>query len=95
MAGSSCRKLEKQKSDCVALSTAEAECVAIAAATQEATWMRWLLEQLYHMQTELHEDNQSAIAVPQNPQSHGKMKHIDICYHFIREKVLDNTVQLR
>ena len=89
---------KSRKQTCVALSTAEAEYVAIAAAAQEATWMRQLLEELYHKQakpTVLHEDNQSAIAVAQNPQSHSKMKHIDIRYHFVREKVLDNTVELR
>ena len=89
---------KSRKQTCVALSTAEAEYVAMSAAAQEATWIRQLLEDLYYKQidpTILHEDNQSAIAVAQNPQSHSKMKHIDIRYHFVREKVLDNTVELR
>ena len=45
--------------------------------------------------TVIHEDNQSAICIAQNTQYHGKTKHIDIKYHFVREKVSDRTVELR
>ena len=89
---------KSRKQTCVALSTAEAEYVALAGATQEATWMRQLLEDLYHEQKEptvIREDNQAAIAIAQQPHSHSKMKHIDIRYHFVREKVQDNTIKLR
>ena len=34
------------------------------------------------------------IALTLNPQSHGKMQHIDTKYHFVREKVQDETVEL-
>ena len=44
---------KSRKQTCVALSTAEAEYVALAGATQEATWMRHLLEDLHHKQTQL------------------------------------------
>ena len=86
-----------RKQTCVALFLAEAEYVALASATQEATWLRQLLQDLHQQQidpTVIQEDNQAAIVFTQNPQSHGKMKHIDIKYHFVREKVQDNTVQL-
>ena len=89
---------KSRKQTCVALSTAEAEYVAMAAAAQEATWIQQLLEDFYYKQTKptvLHKDNQSAIAIAQNPHCHSKMKHIDIRYHFVREKVLDYTVELR
>ena len=89
---------KSRKQTCVALSTAEAEYVALASAAQEAAWMRQLLEDLCHKQTEptvVREDNQSAIAIAQQPHSHSKMKHIDIRYHFVREKVQDNTIELR
>lgn len=32
------------------------------------------------------EDNQSAIAIARNPTGHARTKHIDIRYHFVREK---------
>ncbi len=87
-----------RKQTCVALSTAEAEYVALASASQEATWLRRLFEDLHEKQAEptvIHEDNQSAICIAQNPQYHSKTKHIDIKYHFIREKIVDNTIELR
>ena len=87
-----------RKQACVALSTAEAEYIALAITTQEATWMRKLLEDLHIQQVEptvIYEDNQSAICIAQNPQYHSKTKHIDIKYHFVREKVLDNTIELK
>ena len=33
------------------------------------------------------EDNQGAIALTKNPEFHKHTKHIDIRYHFVREKV--------
>lgn len=89
---------KSRKQTCVALSTAEAEYVALASAAQETTWLRQLLSDLHHQQhnpTVLYEDNQAAIAISQNTQSHTKMKHIDIRYHYVREKVLDNTIEIR
>ncbi len=43
----------------------------------------------------IYEDNQAAIAISQQPHSHSKMEHIDIRYHFVREKVQDNTIELQ
>ena len=83
-----------KKQTCVALSTAEAEYIALATATQE---VRQLLKDLQNEQakpTVIYEDNQFAICIAQNPQYHSKTKHIDIKYHFVREKVLDNTIEL-
>ena len=77
---------KSRKQTCVALSTAEAEYVALAGAKQEDTWMRQLLEDLYHKQTQptvIHEDNQSAFSIAQNPQYHSRMKNMDIKYHFV------------
>lgn len=62
---------------------AEAEYITLAAATQEATWMRQLLEDLHSGQIEptvIYEDNQPAICIAQNPQYHNRTKHIDIMF---------------
>ena len=40
-------------------------------------------------------DNQGAIALAKNPVHHNRTKHIDIRYHFIREKVLRNEIILK
>lgn len=42
----------------------------------------------------VYEDNQGAIALAKNPEFHKRTKHIDIRYHFVREKVEDGQVAL-
>ena len=39
-------------------------------------------------------DNQSAIAMRENPVQHSLTKHISIRYHFIREHVMEGTIEL-
>jgi hypothetical protein len=59
----------------VALSTAEAEYMALASAAQEAIWLRQLNSELNHPPsnpTVVYEDNQSAIAMTNNPKFHGR-----------------------
>ncbi len=87
-----------KKQTCVALSTAEAECIAFSAAAQEALWMREFLANLNVNVDEpvtIYEDNQSAICMSKNPQFHGRCKHIDIKYHFVRDLVEKKTITVR
>ena len=44
--------------------------------------------------TVIHEDNQAATRIAESPQYHSKTKHIDIKYHYVREKVVDTTIKL-
>lgn len=39
-------------------------------------------------------DNTSAIAITENPVQHSRTKHIDVRYHFIREHVMEGTIEL-
>ena len=39
-------------------------------------------------------DNTSAIAITENPIQHSRTNHIDIKYHFIREHVMNGTMEL-
>ena len=39
-------------------------------------------------------DNKSAIALVENSMHHDKTKHIEIRYHFIREKVIEELIKL-
>ena len=79
-----------QKQRCVALSSCEAEFMAATAAACQAIWLRNLLTQVTGEDTGpvvLYIDNKSAIDLAKNPVFHGRSKHIDIHYHFIRECV--------
>jgi Reverse transcriptase (RNA-dependent DNA polymerase) len=74
----------------VSLSTTEAEYVAGVAAGKEICWMQNLFTELgYSAPTPatLGMDNQSAITVAKNPEHHGRMKHLDLCYYWLRDKV--------
>ena len=85
------------KQKCVALSTAEAEYMALSGAAQEAVWMRQLLRDLGREvvgATIIQEDNQSAICMAKSPQFHGRAKHIDIKFHFVREQVSEGKIKL-
>ena len=77
---------QSKKQSCVALSTAEAEYIALAGASQETTWLKQLNTDLIGTSDPItiFEDNQSAISIAKNPQFHGRVKHINIKYHFIR-----------
>ena len=79
-------KTKKQAS--IALSTAEADYVAQAFSAQEAVWMRQLSSEIGFEFTKpviINEDNQSAIAMAENTQFHGRTKHIAIKYHYIEQ----------
>ena len=72
----------------VALSTVEAEYVAISRCAQQMLWMQsWLseVEIPYTLPGVIKGDNRGAIALTKNTKDHGKVKHIDIRHHYIRE----------
>ena len=88
---------KSKKQSCVALSTAEAEYMALASTAQEAIWLRELNSVLKNEPAQpvtVFEDNQAAICMSKNPQYHGKSKHINIKFHFIREQVANKMIQL-
>ena len=91
-------KSKRQQS--VALSSCEAEYMALASATQEALYLIQLLKEVDpnydpSKPVVINEDNQSAIALVNNPVNHARTKHINIRYHFIREQVIDNNINIK
>lgn len=83
-----------QRQRIVALSTTEAEYVAAAEGAKEAIWLKKLLNSMgEHIGcVELKIDNQGAIKLVQNPEYHKRTKHIDVRFHFIRDKVEEGTI---
>jgi hypothetical protein len=82
----------------VAASTTEAEYMAAAHATKEALWLRKLASDLQLDNVgaiSIRADNQSAIKLLNNPISSARSKHIDIIYHFARERVARGEVSFR
>ena len=85
---------KKQKS--ISTSTAEAEYIAAGSCCAQILWMKnQLLDYgLQYSKIPIYCDNQSAIAMTGNPVQHSMTKHISIRYHFIREHVMEGTVEL-
>ncbi|KAI3498732.1 hypothetical protein L1887_09191 [Cichorium endivia] len=84
-----------QKQQTVALSSCEAEFMAATVAACQALWLRSLLKELTGWkadQVKLFVDNKSAIALMQNPVFHGRSKHIDTRFHFIRDCIEKNLI---
>lgn len=86
-----------RKQPTVAKSSTEAECVALSLATQEAIWLCRLMKD-FGKQTDapttIYEDNQGAIELAKNAKYHKRTKHIDICHHFVQERVVSNEIRV-
>ncbi|GJR35223.1 zinc finger, CCHC-type containing protein [Tanacetum coccineum] len=86
-----------QKQPTVALSSCESEFMAATGAACQALWLKRLLSELTGWEEKritLKVDNISAIALVRNPVFHGRSKHIDIRYHFIRECVENGHINV-
>jgi hypothetical protein len=68
-----------------------------AMAACEVAWLRKLLGDLgLHVdrQVVIYCDNLSSIQLARNPVFHARTKHIEVHYHFIRERVLASEIDL-
>ncbi|KAD0566083.1 hypothetical protein E3N88_44065 [Mikania micrantha] len=86
-----------QKQATVALSSCEAEFMVASTAACQAIWLRGLLAEITgkaEVQVEILVDNKSAIALIKIPVFHGRSKHIDTRYHFIRESVEKEKIRI-
>lgn len=79
-----------------AQSSVEAEYISVSLATQQTLWLKRILEDFGEKQENvtIHYGNKSTIAIPKIPVYHGRIKHISIKHHFIREAIQDEEAQL-
>ena len=86
-----------RKQNCIVLSTTEAEYIAGCEAAKEAIWLARLMKEMGQTidVPQLLIDNMSAVKLAGNPQFHRRTKHIDIRYHFLREKVCDGMIDVK
>lgn len=97
MLGEGAVSWSSRKQPVVTLSTTEAEFVAAASCACQGIWMRRVLEILGHTQrqcTTLFCDNSSTIKLSKNPVLHGRSKHIDVRFHFLRDLTKNGVVKL-
>nr|GFB70720.1 copia protein [Tanacetum cinerariifolium] len=85
-----------KKQDCTSMSSAEAEYVSLSACCAQVLWMRTQLTDYgFHFdKISMYCDSKAVIAISCNPVQHSRTKHIDVRYHFIKEKVEKGIVEL-
>nr|GFC08611.1 hypothetical protein [Tanacetum cinerariifolium] len=85
-----------KKQDCTSMSSTEAEYVSLSTCYAQVLWMRTQLTDYgFHFdKIPMYCDSKAAIAISCNPVQHSRTKHIDIRYHFIKEKVEKGIVEL-
>jgi hypothetical protein len=70
--------------------TTEAEYIAAVEGAKEVIWMRQMLSE-FNLRVSgpsaLRCDNQAAISVSNNPEHHGRMKHLDLHFYWLRDVV--------
>ncbi|CAL0319322.1 unnamed protein product [Lupinus luteus] len=87
-----------KKQDVVALSTCKAEYIAACNGACQGVWIQALMKELSLSNgeaVELKVDNQSAINLAKNPVFHGRSKHIEIKFHYLRDQVAKGRIKLQ
>ena len=98
MLGCSTITKNSRKQEITTLSTTKAEYVAATSSTCQAVWLRRLLKDMGQIQietTEIFCSNRSIISTTKNPTTHGRTKHMDKRFHFIRGLVADGKITLK
>ncbi|XP_057969365.1 secreted RxLR effector protein 161-like [Malania oleifera] len=86
-----------RKQPVVSLSTTKVEFIVAASCACQAVWLKRMLGKLGQNQgksTIIRCDSSSAIKLLMNLVMHGRSKHIDVCFHFLRELTKVGIVEL-
>ncbi|KAG5883656.1 hypothetical protein JTB14_012095 [Gonioctena quinquepunctata] len=76
----------------------KAEYIAGSEAAEEISWLCRLIQEVCTCKistTVLWIDNASAVKLVHNPEFHKRLKHIDVRYHFIREKLEEGIFKVK
>jgi hypothetical protein len=87
-----------KKQSTVSKSSTEAEYRSMAVTTQEILWLNSLLSKLGYVPTQnltLWCDNLEATFLASNPIFHTRTKHIELDFHFVREKITAKQLAIR
>nr|GEV28757.1 retrovirus-related Pol polyprotein from transposon TNT 1-94 [Tanacetum cinerariifolium] len=85
-----------KKQDRTLMYSSRAEYVSLSACCAQVLWIRTQLTDYgFHFdKIPMYSDSKAAIAISCNPVPHSRTKHIDVRYHFIKEKVEKGIIEL-
>ena len=83
-----------KKQSIVLRSRTKFEYRSLALTAAGLSWIRMVMKEL-KIPPLIYCDNIIAIALASNPVYHARMKHVEVDYHFIREKVIRGDIQIR
>jgi hypothetical protein len=82
------------KQRCISLSTTEAEYIALSEASKQGQWLRALIREIdrsqyleSHLEVPILSNNEGYIALAKDPIAHGRTKHIEVRYYYIRDLI--------
>lgn len=87
-----------KKQPTVSRSSTEAEYRSLAISCAELLWIQYLLQELHiplSSPPTLWCDNLGATFLASNPMFHARTKHVEIDYHFVRERVVSKELSVR
>lgn len=95
--GTSLVSWSSRKQSSVALSTTGVEYIAATSCCSQLLWMMASLRDfdLDFDHVPLLCDSMRAISVAKNPVLHSRTKHIDVCFHFLRDHYEKGDIELR
>jgi hypothetical protein len=87
----------------VATSSTESEYIAQSTNAKTTQWLAQILRDIGCLESigedsktvQMLADNQGAIALAKNPHLHERSRHIDICYHYVRDLVQQGRVKIK
>lgn len=96
--GSSPISWSLKKQFIVTLSSTEVEFVAASSCACQAMWLQRILHKLGETQNQgtiIICDNSSTIKLSKNPVMHGRYKHINVRFYFLRDLTKDDTIEMK
>ena len=92
-----CEAIWLKRQPIEALSSTEVEYRGAEVATCKAIWLKRLQKDLQMEMSNsmtIYCDNLNSIHLAKNPVFHARTKHIEVHYHFVRERILSGEVEL-